>query len=167
MGWRYIKSLISRQSWVSKIVYTVTTRKLWNRKSTFSYEVICHVITTNALYYCFNVVFILHIFLLSLYIYSLRFLILQSLLFQQRLGKGEDRIFEYWVAGRLFLAPHPRECYVCYHDSAPQVHHFSIKGTVDGVSSLPPWHVRFTTILFKPSVRSKQQWERLRHFFNL
>ena len=23
---------------------------------------------------------------------------------------------------RLFLAPNPRECYICYHDSAPQVH---------------------------------------------
>ena len=39
-------------------------------------------------------------------------------------GAGEGRqlpILSYWVAGRLFLAPHPRECYVCYHDSAPQV----------------------------------------------
>ena len=83
-------------------------------------------------------------------VYNLRFLLLQSLLFQQRLGKGEDRIFEYWVAGRLFLAPHPRECYVCYHDSAPQVHHFKydsapqvhhlqFQGTVDGVSSLPQY----------------------------
>ena len=30
-------------------------------------------------------------------------------------------VLSYWVAGRLFLSPHPRECYVCYHDSAPQV----------------------------------------------
>ncbi|XP_071787663.1 protein inturned-like isoform X2 [Asterias amurensis] len=26
----------------------------------------------------------------------------------------------YWVVGRLFEDPHPRECYVCYHDSATQ-----------------------------------------------
>ncbi|XP_069695408.1 protein inturned isoform X2 [Periplaneta americana] len=26
----------------------------------------------------------------------------------------------YWVVGRLFFTPHPREVYVCYHDSAPQ-----------------------------------------------
>ncbi|PNF22078.1 Protein inturned [Cryptotermes secundus] len=28
--------------------------------------------------------------------------------------------FTYWVVGRLFFTPHPREVYVCYHDSAPQ-----------------------------------------------
>ncbi|XP_022079495.1 protein inturned-like isoform X2 [Acanthaster planci] len=26
----------------------------------------------------------------------------------------------YWVVGRLFEEPHPRECYVCYHESATQ-----------------------------------------------
>nr|CAD7599221.1 unnamed protein product [Timema genevievae] len=28
--------------------------------------------------------------------------------------------FTYWVVGRLFFTPSPREVYVCYHDSAPQ-----------------------------------------------
>ena len=36
-------------------------------------------------------------------------------------SKKNMSILSYWVAGRLFLSPHPRECYVCYHDSAPQV----------------------------------------------
>lgn len=35
--------------------------------------------------------------------------------------KKQLPVLSYWVAGRLFLSPHPRECYVCYHDSAPQV----------------------------------------------
>ena len=46
---------------------------------------------------------------------------LQSMLFHVRIGKGESGVFPYWVAGRLFLNPQPRECYICYHDSAPQV----------------------------------------------
>jgi len=36
-------------------------------------------------------------------------------------GKRPNAVLSYWVSGRLFLSPHPRECYVCYHDSAPQV----------------------------------------------
>ena len=36
-------------------------------------------------------------------------------------SKRPNAVLSYWVAGRLFLSPHPRECYVCYHDSAPQV----------------------------------------------
>ena len=36
-------------------------------------------------------------------------------------SKRPSSVLSYWVAGRLFLSPHPRECYVCYHDSAPQV----------------------------------------------
>lgn len=26
----------------------------------------------------------------------------------------------YWVVGRLFFMPHPRELYVCYQDNVPQ-----------------------------------------------
>lgn len=26
----------------------------------------------------------------------------------------------YWVVGRLYTTPHPKELYVCYQDSAPQ-----------------------------------------------
>ena len=36
-------------------------------------------------------------------------------------SKKNMSVLSYWVAGRLFLSPQPRECYVCYHDSAPQV----------------------------------------------
>ena len=49
------------------------------------------------------------------------------MLFHLRPGEGEGGrgpalpLLSYWVAGRLFPAPHPRECYVCYHDSSPQV----------------------------------------------
>ncbi|EEB12645.1 PDZ domain-containing protein, putative [Pediculus humanus corporis] len=28
--------------------------------------------------------------------------------------------FTYWIIGRLFFTPQPREIYVCYHDDAPQ-----------------------------------------------
>jgi hypothetical protein len=27
---------------------------------------------------------------------------------------------KYWVVGRLFYMPHPREVYVCYQDNIPQ-----------------------------------------------
>ena len=30
-------------------------------------------------------------------------------------------LLSYWVSGRLFLGPNPRECYICHHESAPQV----------------------------------------------
>ena len=43
------------------------------------------------------------------------------MLFHLAVGRGEEERLDYWVSGRLFLAPNPRECYVCYHDSAPQV----------------------------------------------
>lgn len=26
----------------------------------------------------------------------------------------------YWVVGRLYMTPHPKELYICYQDSAPQ-----------------------------------------------
>ncbi len=29
-------------------------------------------------------------------------------------------MMSYWVCGRLFLSPNPREFYVAYHESAPQ-----------------------------------------------
>ena len=29
-------------------------------------------------------------------------------------------LLSYWVCGRLFVVPHLRESYVCYHESAPQ-----------------------------------------------
>ncbi|TRY75063.1 hypothetical protein TCAL_00628 [Tigriopus californicus] len=29
-------------------------------------------------------------------------------------------VLSYWVCGRLFLGANPRECYICYHESAPQ-----------------------------------------------
>jgi len=45
----------------------------------------------------------------------------QSMLFHVRIGKGDSGLFPYWVAGRLFPSPQPRQCYVCYHDSAPQM----------------------------------------------
>ena len=42
--------------------------------------------------------------------------------------KGRDWLlggFSFWYwnwdIGRLFLAPNPRECYIRYHDSTPQV----------------------------------------------
>ena len=46
----------------------------------------------------------------------------QGLLFQwaPKVGDKALPLLSYWVSGRLFLGPNPRECYVCYHDSAPQ-----------------------------------------------
>ncbi|KAJ9581085.1 hypothetical protein L9F63_023742, partial [Diploptera punctata] len=35
-------------------------------------------------------------------------------------SKKSSPPLSYWVVGRLFFTPHPREVYVCYHDSAPQ-----------------------------------------------
>jgi len=52
----------------------------------------------------------------------------QGMLFHYSPSDGEEEspkkplpVLSYWVCGRLFLAPNPRECYICYHDSAPQV----------------------------------------------
>ncbi|XP_063243718.1 protein inturned [Bacillus rossius redtenbacheri] len=35
-------------------------------------------------------------------------------------GKRQPLPLAYWVVGRLFFTPYPREVYVCYHDAAPQ-----------------------------------------------
>uniref|UniRef100_A0A1B6CYB8 Protein inturned n=1 Tax=Clastoptera arizonana TaxID=38151 RepID=A0A1B6CYB8_9HEMI len=35
-------------------------------------------------------------------------------------GGKKNSALTYWVVGRLFFTPHPREVYVCYIDSAPQ-----------------------------------------------
>ena len=29
-------------------------------------------------------------------------------------------VFSYWVCGRQYLEPEPKECYVAYHESTPQ-----------------------------------------------
>ena len=29
-------------------------------------------------------------------------------------------VFSYWVCGRVFMTPDPKECYVAYHESTPQ-----------------------------------------------
>lgn len=29
-------------------------------------------------------------------------------------------VFSYWVCGRLYHTPEPKECYVAYHESTPQ-----------------------------------------------
>ncbi|KAJ8970259.1 hypothetical protein NQ317_018121 [Molorchus minor] len=35
----------------------------------------------------------------------------------KKIGKNN---ITYWVVGRLFYMPHPKEVYICYQDSIPQ-----------------------------------------------
>ena len=51
----------------------------------------------------------------------------QTMLFQWSPGHAKkfkdgstSSLLSYWVCGRLFLGVNARECYVCYHESAPQ-----------------------------------------------
>lgn len=45
-----------------------------------------------------------------------------GVLFECHLSRGNEKalVLTYWVVGRLFFMPTPREVYVCYEDSSPQ-----------------------------------------------
>nr|XP_018899633.1 PREDICTED: protein inturned [Bemisia tabaci] len=47
----------------------------------------------------------------------------QGILFEYPLNDSDSEkkvMLTYWVVGRLFFLPHPREIYVCYEDTVPQ-----------------------------------------------
>ena len=46
-------------------------------------------------------------------------IILQGMLFRWAPSESLP-VFSYWVCGRLFLEPEPKEVYVAYHESTPQ-----------------------------------------------
>ncbi|CAH0752443.1 unnamed protein product [Diatraea saccharalis] len=51
--------------------------------------------------------------------YGMLFQVPQSIMSKCGLKKNMDP-FQFWVVGRVFSEPEPRELYICYHESVPQ-----------------------------------------------
>ncbi|KAJ0183376.1 hypothetical protein K1T71_001352 [Dendrolimus kikuchii] len=52
--------------------------------------------------------------------YGMLFQVPSNVLSQCGVNKKNTEIFQFWVVGRIFSEPEPRELYVCYHESVPQ-----------------------------------------------
>ncbi|XP_050674593.1 protein inturned [Leptidea sinapis] len=52
--------------------------------------------------------------------YGILFEAPQEILNQCGVSKKHPETFSFWVVGRVFSEPEPRELYVCYHESVPQ-----------------------------------------------
>lgn len=52
--------------------------------------------------------------------YGMLFQVPQDVLNQCTSSRKTNEIFKFWVVGRIFSEPEPRELYICYHESIPQ-----------------------------------------------
>ncbi|XP_059057559.1 protein inturned isoform X2 [Achroia grisella] len=52
--------------------------------------------------------------------YGMLFQVPQQLLNRCVINKKNSEIFQFWVVGRVFSEPEPKELYLCYHESIPQ-----------------------------------------------
>ncbi|KAJ2951184.1 hypothetical protein O0L34_g5577 [Tuta absoluta] len=52
--------------------------------------------------------------------YAMLFQVPSEVLNQSGVAKKHTEPYQFWVVGRVFSEPEPRELYVCYHESVPQ-----------------------------------------------